>query len=239
MKKIFLVLLALLFFLPCFSSAEISKSDLRGLWSCYIYERSNDSPGPMNLYTLRFDDSLVFICSYSYAADDEGNFLLVPMHYSEHRFSVDGDDISFQDDHAPSGISPAARYSGGQIYATFDGELWRRFFRSPLQLESSDIYTAETIPAAFPGASSLLESGTVIPAGIYAVGVDIPAGSYEITAQSSTRIIIRASSTSSAKPTTFDVPEGGFFGKVTLEPGNIFSVSPGSIVLKTYRGLFN
>lgn len=238
-RKAFSILLSMFMLSPVFSSAELNHYDFDGLWSCYIYEKDPDAINDFKLFQFLFDDYHVFYYSYCFDFDRDGNRYLHPVGYSEYTYSLDNDIISFQDLHSPHKTLFTGKWVSGNLYVSLDNVYWYRFYPVPYQSASDSRFSSETVPDAFPGVYEKLESGFEIPAGIYIIGKDIPAGDYEITAISSTHIIEKMNPISSKVLSEFNMSSGDKFGKISLRVGEIFSFSPGSIILKNYHGLFN
>ena len=88
--------------------------------------------------------------------------------------------------------------------------------------------------------SEKLMNGVNIPVGRYTVGEDIPAGSYRVAISVENGLIVIYSPDektvcSYALGLVYDVYE---IGKITLEEGQIFDLSYGSVTLYPYSGLF-
>ena len=88
--------------------------------------------------------------------------------------------------------------------------------------------------------SEKLMNGVNIPVGRYTVGEDIPAGSYRVAISAENGLIVIYSPDektvcSYALGLVYDVYE---IGKITLEEGQIFDLSYGSVTLYPYSGLF-
>ena len=237
MKKILLLFLVLLF-LPLSSVGELNDADLDGLWTCYIYEKDPTAINDFKIYQLVIDDNTVF--SYLFYLDFDGaHRFFHETEYTKCIYTLKDDTLTFKESSTSDRVLFTGWWSAGNLYISFDGHSWYRFFRSDFQYATHDRFTAETVPEAFPGVYEKLEAGYQIPAGIYTIGKDIPAGDYELQAVSSTHVVVKLNRYSSATPTEFNIAEGATFGKISLEPGMLFSFSPGSLILKNFHGLFD
>lgn len=228
-KRLLCVLLFIVL-LPSLSFSELSKYDLKGIWTCYIYE--ND----LHLYQMIFDDYNCYYCLYDHFFDGSG-YVLSPLSLKECYFVFDGSDVFFKEYQTSTDVLFSGRWSGGFLYVSFDGDTWYKFTRSAYQY---DAFTSDTVPSSFSSeVYQKLDAGFSIPSGIYTVGIDFPSGDYTLTADSSLNVIVKANRMSTKEPTSFSMSPGSTFGKITLDDGNLFSFSNGNIILKTYKGLFD
>ena len=216
MKKLIVFILAFVI-IPFSAFSELDYHDLEGVWTCYIYEKNHGGESYYHMYQFIFHSN--YECNhfiYSYYADTPG-YILSPYDSGRHYCSISGTELEFKQSKNSTDVQFVGRYSGGYLYISLDGNIWRRFTRSEFQSFDYDTYTSETVPQAFPiEVYDQLKSGYDIPAGIYTVGIDFPSGDYSITSSSNLRIIIKQNNITSKDPTTFDMTPGSYFGKVTL-----------------------
>ncbi len=235
MKRAFIFLCAFLL-LPLTVSAELTEYDFNGIWTCYIYEKDSETNSFFHLYQFIFDGDYCDHFIYDHYSDSAG-IVLAPYETSHHYYQINGTDLVFKEYQTSKDIQFSGRWSSGFLYISFDGESWYKFTRSAYQYES---FSSETVPLSFPAdVYKKLSAGFEIPAGIYTIGIDIPSGDYSLSSDSSVNVIVKYNRMSTKEPTSFNMSPGSEFGKLTLADGNIFAISNGSVVLKTYSGLFN
>ena len=237
MRK-FIIILFLLLFIPVISFSDLIDSDFSGMWASYAQIQDTSGKNTDVLYLMDF--SLIgqscYMYTFDFHEDNNGNWIFAPSQTSEYSYEIDGPDLSFKEYQTSKVILFTGRWSAGHLYISFDGLNWYEFTRSEWQ---SEPFLSDTVPSAFSAdVYDKLEEGYEIPAGIYTIGVDIPAGEYEITAVDSTNIYLKNNIRSSKEIASFNLQRDASFGKITLSVGNCFSFSPGSIILKTYHGLF-
>lgn len=234
MRK-YIIILFLLLFIPITSDAELNEYDFNGVWTCYIFEKDSDTDSYFHMYQFIFDDHYCTHFVYDYYNNSSG-YVLAPHDTGHHYYTIDGTKIIFKAYQTAKEVQFYGRWSGGYLYVSFDGNAWYKFTRSKYQYDS---YTSDSVPNAFPlTVYDQLDDGFEIKPGIYIVGIDFPSGDYEIESLGSSSFTIKASQATRADPTTFNLRDGDTFGKITLNDGQVFAFSPGSIILRTYHGLF-
>jgi len=235
MKKIMIFIFFLLFLFSSCAFAELNSYDFDGIWTCYIYEDGSETNSRFHLYQFIFDDNYCDHYIYDNYSDPTG-YVLAPYETSHHYYEINGTNLIFKEYQTSNDIQFTGRWSSGYLYISFDGVSWYKFTRSAYQYES---YTSETVPASFSlDVYEKLSSGYTIPAGIYTVGIDLPSGDYSLVADSSLQVIVKYNLMSTKEPTKFNMTSGSVFGKLTLNDGNVFAISNGTVQIKTYTCLF-
>ena len=234
MKK-YLAFFLCFILLPLCVHAELNEYDFHGVWTCYIFEKDSVTNSRYHLYQIIFDDHYCthILCDY-YSSD---GYVLSPYESAEHYYEINGSELIFKEYQTSKEVQFTGYWVSGYLYVSFNGKTWYKFTRSAYQYDS---YTSDTIPSAFsPEVYEKMAYGLSIPAGIYTVGIDFPAGDYSLVADSSLNVVVKYNRASKNEPTSFSMTSGSVFGKLSLVDGNVFAISNGSVTLKTYSGLFD
>lgn len=116
------------------------------------------------------------------------------------------------------------------IDLTFDGDNYYHFVHFPFTSASS------SFADPFASARPLFDEGFTVPAGLYIVGDDLPSGAYTFSSETGCKIDIQLNNFNHF---TISLGPGESFKKYVLKDHEYIYVSGGSVILKTYTGLFD
>ena len=87
------------------------------------------------------------------------------------------------------------------------------------------------------GAIYLEEDEVVVPLGVYAVGIDIPAGDYSVRMADGLISWIKSYDAGGALCADYSMSQGKRIGKLTLKEGQTVEVLSSSVIFAPYKGL--
>lgn len=234
MKKLFVLLLAIMLLIASSSAAETSK--YFGTWVSISYAGGTYF---LTLFQL-FDDHTAYYLSRDVEADGIEQYNESIIEWEE---TDDGIILHVNDNYSPHLHEHAEGWlhDGGTIMKTY----YHKTF--PVSVPSAGSTASGSTPAAAADLDPIPAEGLTVPSGVYIADEDFPSGIYRIELADDKKggiikLYNKKSDMSRAFSYLYEYTLGSFYGvtvvgKIEINPGNVLDVINTTIKLLPYEGL--